>query len=104
MILDIKNLTFSYGSKYIFKDINFKLESKDTLSILGPNGIGKTTGAKPQANAKATNAIAEAKANNEKIVVREARSLVDDPVETLDAETPTPIKKPVINDAKRQAL
>ena len=43
MILDIKNLSFSYGSKYIFKDINFRLESKDTLSILGPNGIGKTT-------------------------------------------------------------
>ena len=43
MILDIKNLSFSYGSKYIFKDINFRLENKDTLSILGPNGIGKTT-------------------------------------------------------------
>lgn len=43
MILDIKNLSFSYGNKYVFKDINFKLESEDTLSILGPNGIGKTT-------------------------------------------------------------
>ena len=43
MILEIKNLTFSYDKHVVFKDLNFKLESPDVLSILGPNGIGKTT-------------------------------------------------------------
>ena len=43
MILEIKNLTFSYDSHTVLKDLNFKLESPDVLSILGPNGIGKTT-------------------------------------------------------------
>lgn len=43
MILEIKNLTFSYDKHIVFKDLNFKLGSPDVLSILGPNGIGKTT-------------------------------------------------------------
>lgn len=43
MILEIKNLAFSYDSHTVLKDLNFKLESPDVLSILGPNGIGKTT-------------------------------------------------------------
>ena len=43
MILEIKNLTFSYDKHEVFKNLNFKLESPDVLSILGPNGIGKTT-------------------------------------------------------------
>ena len=43
MILDIKNLSFSYGKSEILKDVSFKLESPTVCSILGPNGIGKTT-------------------------------------------------------------
>ena len=43
MILEIKDITFSYDKHVVFKDLNFKLESPDVLSILGPNGIGKTT-------------------------------------------------------------
>ena len=43
MILDIKNLSFAYDKQFVFKDLNFNLESPDVLSILGPNGIGKTT-------------------------------------------------------------
>lgn len=43
MILEVRNVSFAYGSNYIFKDISFKLESSSALSILGPNGIGKTT-------------------------------------------------------------
>lgn len=43
MILEIKDLTFSYDNHVVFKDLNFKFESPDVLSILGPNGIGKTT-------------------------------------------------------------
>lgn len=43
MILVIKNLSFAYDKQFVFKDLNFNLESPDVLSILGPNGIGKTT-------------------------------------------------------------
>ncbi|MBR3288153.1 MAG: ABC transporter ATP-binding protein [Lachnospiraceae bacterium] len=43
MILEIKNLSFAYDKQFIFKDLNFSLESPSVLSILGPNGIGKTT-------------------------------------------------------------
>lgn len=43
MIFDIKNLSFAYDKEFVFKDLNFNLESPDVLSILGPNGIGKTT-------------------------------------------------------------
>ena len=43
MILEINNLSFSYGSHEILKNISLKLESPTVCSILGPNGIGKTS-------------------------------------------------------------
>ena len=43
MILDINNLSFSYGNTNILKNISFSLKSPSVCSILGPNGIGKTT-------------------------------------------------------------
>lgn len=43
MILEIDNLSFSYGNINILKNISFSLESPTICSILGPNGIGKTT-------------------------------------------------------------
>ena len=43
MILDVNNLSFSYKNYEVLKNISFKLESPCVCSILGPNGIGKTT-------------------------------------------------------------
>ena len=43
MRLQIKNLSFSYGSTQILKDINMELGSSDVLGIVGPNGAGKST-------------------------------------------------------------
>lgn len=43
MMLDVSNLKFNYKTKNIFDQINFSLESNEILSILGPNGVGKTT-------------------------------------------------------------
>ena len=43
MILDVNNLSFSYKNYEVLKNISFKLESPCACSILGPNGIGKTT-------------------------------------------------------------
>ncbi len=41
--IKVKNLSFAYGNYIVFKDLNFEIESPTVLSILGPNGIGKTT-------------------------------------------------------------
>ncbi len=43
MSIGVINGNFSYGKKPILKDINFNLEKGEILSILGPNGIGKTS-------------------------------------------------------------
>ncbi len=42
-MIDIKNLTFSYGDKKILKGISLNVENSEILGILGPNGSGKTT-------------------------------------------------------------
>lgn len=42
-MLEIKNVGFSYGSRDVLKDISFNVRRNEILSILGPNGTGKTT-------------------------------------------------------------
>ncbi|MGN0099081.1 MAG: ABC transporter ATP-binding protein [Candidatus Methanomethylophilaceae archaeon] len=42
-MLEIESLGFSYGSKKVLEDIEFKLDNGYFVSILGPNGVGKTT-------------------------------------------------------------
>ncbi len=43
-MLEILGAEFSYnGKEKIFEDVNFILEEKDVLCILGPNGTGKST-------------------------------------------------------------
>ncbi|QDF29737.1 ABC transporter ATP-binding protein [Halarcobacter anaerophilus] len=39
----VEDLKFSYGKKEILKGISFEINSSDIVSILGPNGCGKTT-------------------------------------------------------------
>ena len=43
MILKVAHLDFSFGKRQILKDISFEVGSGEFLSILGPNGVGKTT-------------------------------------------------------------
>ncbi len=43
MRLQIRDLSFSYGSTQILKDISMELGSSDVLGIVGPNGAGKST-------------------------------------------------------------
>lgn len=43
MILEVKNLNFSYKDKKVLKNISFSIDKGDTLSILGANGSGKST-------------------------------------------------------------
>ena len=43
MSIDVKNLSFSYGDRPVLHDISFQVEKGQFLSILGPNGVGKST-------------------------------------------------------------
>lgn len=43
MNLTVSNLTFTYGTKEILRDISFSVEEGCVLGLLGPNGTGKTT-------------------------------------------------------------
>ena len=43
MSIEVKNLSFSYGDRPVLHDISFKEEKGEFLSILGPNGVGKST-------------------------------------------------------------
>lgn len=43
MILEVNSLSFSYKNYSVLNNISFELESPCVCSILGPNGIGKTT-------------------------------------------------------------
>ena len=43
MSIEVKNLNFSYGDRQVLFDINFAVGKGEFLSILGPNGVGKST-------------------------------------------------------------
>lgn len=43
MKLEVKNISCGYGKKIIIRDLSFKIKSGETFTILGPNGVGKTT-------------------------------------------------------------
>lgn len=41
--IEIKNLSFRYNSQLVLKDVNIKIKEKEIITIIGPNGGGKTT-------------------------------------------------------------
>jgi len=43
MILDVDGIAFDYKSTEVLKGIDFTLKKNEMLTILGPNGVGKTT-------------------------------------------------------------
>ena len=43
VMLDIKNLGFRYRKTDILKDIRFELDKGEIISIVGPDGVGKST-------------------------------------------------------------
>lgn len=42
-VIEIKDLSFAYDKQLILEDINLKVEKRDFLAIIGPNGGGKST-------------------------------------------------------------
>lgn len=43
MILEVKQLTFSYGNRFIYSGFNLKADSSDRIGLMAPSGFGKTT-------------------------------------------------------------
>lgn len=43
MIFEVQGGIFGYKDEIILNDINFKVQDGEVMSILGPNGVGKTT-------------------------------------------------------------
>ncbi len=42
-LIEFKDVSFSFGAKTLFQNINFQIRRGDKIGILGPNGVGKTT-------------------------------------------------------------
>jgi branched-chain amino acid transport system ATP-binding protein len=42
-MLNVKNVSASYGMIQILRDVSFQVKEKEIVSIIGPNGAGKTT-------------------------------------------------------------
>ncbi|MDO4501825.1 MAG: ABC-F family ATP-binding cassette domain-containing protein [Coriobacteriia bacterium] len=43
MIMQLENITKSFGGRTLFSKVNLRLEEYDRLALVGPNGAGKTT-------------------------------------------------------------
>src|SRR5690349_13637449 len=42
-VVEVDNVSFSYGDELVLSEINLVINSGDYLGIIGPNGGGKTT-------------------------------------------------------------
>ncbi len=42
-MVEVKNLSFSYGKQKVLDHVSFTAEAGQLLSVLGPNGVGKST-------------------------------------------------------------
>ena len=43
LLIDAKNISFSYHNKTVLNEVDFQLHQGDVLSLVGQNGCGKTT-------------------------------------------------------------
>ena len=43
LVLDVRNVSVTYGKKVIFKNINFSIRRGERIALLGHNGVGKTS-------------------------------------------------------------
>ena len=42
-MIEVKDLSFSYGQKKILDQVSFQLDSGEFMAVLGVNGVGKST-------------------------------------------------------------
>ncbi|MDD3621215.1 MAG: ABC transporter ATP-binding protein [Methanofollis sp.] len=43
MLIEVSDVRFEYKSRAVLKDVEFSVENGQIVSIMGPNGVGKTT-------------------------------------------------------------
>ena len=43
MPIDVRALSFSYGSVPVLQNVSFRAEPGEVIAVLGPNGVGKST-------------------------------------------------------------
>ena len=43
MSVQVKKLSFAYGERRVLQDVSFQAEYGEFISVLGPNGVGKST-------------------------------------------------------------
>ena len=43
IILNVQNLSFHFGERELFSNVNFDIDEKDKVGFIGSNGVGKTT-------------------------------------------------------------
>jgi iron complex transport system ATP-binding protein len=43
IFFEVNNISFSYKSRHVLDGVSFIVQADDVVSILGPNGVGKTT-------------------------------------------------------------
>ena len=42
-VLDVQNLTLSFGENTLFSDVSFDIKEKEKVGLIGCNGAGKTS-------------------------------------------------------------
>ncbi|WP_295418145.1 ABC transporter ATP-binding protein [Sulfurovum sp.] len=42
-VIDVEHVTFAYDKEVVLEDVNLKVQEKDFLAVIGPNGGGKST-------------------------------------------------------------
>jgi len=42
-MIDLSNISLQFGGRYLFKDVNLRINSADRISLVGSNGSGKTS-------------------------------------------------------------
>ena len=42
-VLDVQNLTLSFGEKTLFSNVSFDIKEKEKVGLIGCNGAGKTS-------------------------------------------------------------
>jgi len=43
MVLELKNIAKTYGTRRVFGDVTLHIERGDRIALIGPNGVGKST-------------------------------------------------------------